>query len=134
MASGPSREPKATSDADPPGRPTLKLVLNSNLGLPVDEEPRSVILPAAGIVAEPTTGLESIARALAGLEADVASIPIADFHRVGGRGGPHYHGLAIAISEFTGQPNRSSLLVVGRDDPADGRPRPPDPAPWELRG
>ena len=49
-----------------------------------------VILPAAGIVAESTTDREFIARALADHEADVAYIPIADLHRVGGRGDAHH--------------------------------------------
>ena len=108
------------SDADPPEQPTLKFVLNSNLGLAVDKKPWSVILPAAGIVAEPTMNLESVARIPANHQADIAHILAEDFHRIGRKGDRHYRGLTIATSKFTGQPTQRSLPVVRRDDPATG--------------
>ena len=98
----------------------VSFVLDKNLGLPALEEPWTSILTAAGIAAEETADLDAIDRALAEHKPDIAYIPTADFHRIVRSGDDHYRGLAIATSKFTGEPRQSSLLVVGKDDPATG--------------
>jgi phosphonate transport system substrate-binding protein len=53
-------------------------------------------------------------------EPDIAFIPIADFHRFFAKGDRHYRGLAIATSKFNGSTNLPSVLVVRKEDPANG--------------
>ena len=120
MTPKPNKGLNAMREVDDKGRSPIKFVLDANLELPVDEKPWSDTLPAAGITAEPSTNLAYVDRVLADHKADIAFIPTADFHHVGGKGDHHYRGLAIATSKFTGQPTRRSLLVVRKDDPANG--------------
>ena len=97
-----------------------RFVLDSNLGLPTGGKPWSDILAAAGIEPIATDDLVRIDQMVANHEPDIAYIPTADFHRLVGKGDRHYRGLAIATSKFTGQTTLRSLLVVRKDDPANG--------------
>jgi ABC-type phosphate/phosphonate transport system substrate-binding protein len=106
----------------PPGRTNagLTFLLDSNLGLPTDQKPWSDILSATGITVEQTNDLVYIDEELASHNPDIAYIPAADFHRLFREGDRHYRGLAIATSKFTGGTTLRSLLVVRKDDPANG--------------
>ena len=97
---------------------TYTFLLDKNFGLPVEDEPLSGILKAAGIGAEKSTDLPAIDRRVGDHGPDFAYIPIADYHRLFAGGDRHYRGLAIATSKFTGLTNLPSVLVVRRDDSA----------------
>ncbi len=92
--------------------------LDSNFGLDVGEKPWSDFLPAHGITAEAAADLVHISQSVARHEPDIAYIPVADFHRLTGKGDNHYRGLAMATSKFTGLVRQRRLPVVRRDDPA----------------
>ncbi len=96
----------------------VKLTVDSNFGLNVGEKLWSDFLPAHGITAEATADLVHISQSVANHEPDIAYIPVADFHRLTGKGDNHYRGLAMATSKFTGQVRQRCLLVVRHDDPA----------------
>jgi ABC-type phosphate/phosphonate transport system substrate-binding protein len=100
--------------------PSVRFLLDQNLGLPTDVKPWSDLLPAAGITAEHSTDLVQIDERMERHEPDIAYFPIADYHRMFARGDRHYRGLAIATSKFTGTTNLPSVLVVRADDPANG--------------
>jgi phosphonate transport system substrate-binding protein len=100
--------------------PTLLFLLDKNLGLPEGEWPWSEILPAVGIRAISTTDLPELDACVASHVSDIAFLPIADFRRLIARGDRTYRGLAIATSKLTGTTHLPSVLVVRKDDPANG--------------
>jgi hypothetical protein len=94
-------------------------LLDTNLGLAVDQKPWPGFLAANGIETRSTTDLVRLDAMMAAHEPDIAFMPIADFHRLLAKGDDHYRGLAIATSKFTGTTSLPSVLVVRSDDPAD---------------
>ncbi len=96
----------------------IRFIVDSNFGLSVEARPWNEFLPAHGIVAEASNDLPHIDRVLAAHEAEIGYIPIADFHRLTGKGDQTYRGLAMAMSKFTGQAKQTALLTVLKDDPA----------------
>ena len=116
--------PQATTQDGTPARldgggaPRSRFILDANFGLSVAEKPWSDFLPAHGIDAEAGTDLPHIHQVLVDHEADIGYIPVADFHRLTGKGDRFYRGLAQATSKLTGQARQSALLTVRRDDPA----------------
>jgi phosphonate transport system substrate-binding protein len=98
----------------------LTFLLDSNLGLPTGQKPWSDILAAAGITVEQTNDLVYIDEEIESHNPDIAYIPTADFHRLFRKGDRHYRGLAIATSKFTGGTALRCLLLVRKDDPANG--------------
>jgi ABC-type phosphate/phosphonate transport system substrate-binding protein len=93
-------------------------LLDTNLGLAIDEKPWPEFLARHGMRTVSTTDLVRLDAMMTAHEPDVAFMPIADFHRLA-RVDDHYRGLAIATSKFTGTTNLPSVLVVRNDDPAD---------------
>ena len=100
-------------------RPSIKFVLDENLGLPIHQKPWSEILSEAGIVTEESTDLVHIDQLLADHGPDIAYVPGADFCTMLRKGNHYYRGLVIATSKFTGEPIQRTLLVVHKDDPAN---------------
>lgn len=98
----------------------IVFLLDTNLGLTVDEKPWPVFLASHGIQTVSTTDLVQLDAMLAEHRPDIAFMPIADFHRLLSGGDDHYRGFAIATSKFTGTTNLPSVLVVRKDDPATG--------------
>ncbi len=98
---------------------TYSFILDKNLELPVTEKPWAEILSEAGISTQATTYLVHIDQMLAEGGPDFAYVPGADFCVMLTKGNPHYRGLTIATSKFTGQPAQRTLLVVLQDDPAN---------------
>ncbi len=96
----------------------LSFLIDTNLGLKVAEAPIAGALRSLGIKTELSTDLEHVDREFLAHKPDIAHVPIADFHRLVGKGDHHYSGLAQATSKFCGQVRMRSLLVVGKDDPA----------------
>jgi phosphonate transport system substrate-binding protein len=94
-------------------------LLDTNLGLAVDQKPWPGFLAANGIETRSTTDLVRLDAMMAAHEPDIAFMPIADFHRLLAKGDDHYRGLAIATSKFTGTTSLPSVLVVRSNDPAD---------------
>lgn len=99
-------------------RALISFILDKNLELPTDEAPWVNMLQAAGIHAEATTDLVRIDQLLANGGPDIAYIPGADLCQLILKGNPHYQGLVIATSKFTGLPYQRTLLVIRKDDPA----------------
>lgn len=97
----------------------LLFLLDTNLGLAIDQKPWPGFLAANGIETRSTTDLVRLDAMVAAHEPDIAFMPIADFHRLLAGGDDHYRGLAIATSKFTGTTSLPSVLVVRSDDPAD---------------
>lgn len=97
----------------------LLFLLDTNLGLAIDEKPWPAFLARSGIRTASTTDLVDLDRRMAAHEPDIAFMPIADFHRLVATGDDHYRGLAIATSKFTGTTSLPSVLVVRSDDPAN---------------
>jgi phosphonate transport system substrate-binding protein len=95
-------------------------LLDTNLGLSVDDKPWPAFLARWDIEVVSTTDLVRLDAMMAAHEPDVAFMPIADFHRLLASGDDHYRGLAIATSKFTGTTSLPSVLVVRHDDPAGG--------------
>lgn len=112
--------PSRTNVEKSPVRSCMTFVLDENLGLSTEEKAWKEILSGAGISAERSTDLVHIDEMLASHRADIAYIPTADFHRLLAKEDPYYRGLAIATSKFSGEPNQRSLLVVRKDDAANG--------------
>src|ERR1700730_15713643 len=114
---------KEASSKDAPRHEQTRLpitfVLDKNLNLPTDQEPWVGMLKAAGIKAHATTNLVHIDQLLVDNGPDIAYIPGADFCKLILQGNPHYQGLVIATSKFTGEPYQRTLLVVRKDDPAN---------------
>ena len=100
-------------------RSPITFVLDKNLDLPTDQQPWVGMLKATGIKPHATTDLLQIDQLLADNGPDIAYIPGADFCRLILKGNPHYQGLVIATSKFTGEPYQRTLLVVRKDDPAN---------------
>ena len=100
-------------------RSPITFVLDKNLDLPTDQQPWVGMLKATGIKPHATTDLVQIDQLLADNGPDIAYIPGADFCRLILQGNPHYQGLVIATSKFTGEPYQRTLLVVRKDDPAN---------------
>lgn len=98
----------------------IVFLLDTNLGLSVDEKPWPAFLEAHGIRTESTIDLVHLDAMMAAHRPDIAFMPIADFHRLTSGGDDHYRGFAIATSKFTGTTNLPSVLVVRKDDPAAG--------------
>ncbi len=96
----------------------VKFTIDSNFGLDVGKAPWTDFLPAHGITPEATADLVHISQSVARHEPDIAYLPVADFHRLIGKGDNHYRGLAMATSKFTGLVRQRCLLVVRQDDPA----------------
>ena len=82
----------------------LTFILNKNLGFPITEEPWTSIFSAAGIKAEATTDLAKVEQKLTEGGPNIAYVPGAGFCVMLRKGNPHYRGLVIATSKFTGQP------------------------------
>ena len=99
--------------------PSLKFLLDQNLGLPTDQNPWKDLFADAGIEAINSTDLVKIDEMVAKHVPDIAFIPSGDYHRLFARGDRHYQGLAISASKFTGETTLKSLLVVRKDDSAD---------------
>ena len=97
---------------------SLSFLVDTNLGLRVNEEPVAGVLRSFSIKAKLSTDLEQIDKEFLAHEPDILHVPIADFHRLVGKGDHHYSGLAQATSKFSGQVRMRSLLIVGKDDPA----------------
>lgn len=97
----------------------LVFLLDSNLGLAVDEAPWPKTLEEAGIATEETSDLAALDERMEKHEPDIAFMPSADFLRMLAKGDRTYEGLAIATSKYTGQPKLRALLVVRKDDPAE---------------
>lgn len=97
----------------------MEFLVDSNLGLPVDQKPWNELLPALGIATTLTNDLAALDRSVAGHGPDIVFLPVSDFHRLLAGGDTHYRGLVIVTSKFTGAVTLPSVLVVGRDDPAD---------------
>jgi ABC-type phosphate/phosphonate transport system substrate-binding protein len=93
-------------------------LLDTNLGLAIDDKPWPDFLVRNGIRTVSTTDLVRLDRMMAAHEPDIAFMPIADFHRLA-KADDHYRGLAIATSKFTGTTSLPSVLVVRNDDPAE---------------
>lgn len=98
----------------------MQFLVDSNLGLTVDQKPWSDILAGLGITTSLTDDLPELDRSVARHEPDVVFMPISDFHRLLATGDTHYRGLAIVTSKRTGSTRLPSVLVVRKDDPAEG--------------
>lgn len=96
----------------------LTFLLNENLDFPATQEPWVSILSATGIEAEFTTDLSKMDHLLTVGSPALAYVAGASFCLMLRRNNPHYLGLVIATSKFTGQPAQRTLLVVRQDDPA----------------
>src|ERR1700756_5544271 len=96
----------------------LTFLLNRNLDFPVSDEPWTSLLSEAGMEADVTTDIPGMNRLLAAGGPDMAYVPGAGFCVMMRKGNPHYRGLVIATSKFTGQPAQRTLLVVRNDDQA----------------
>ncbi|MFO1086779.1 MAG: PhnD/SsuA/transferrin family substrate-binding protein [Reyranellaceae bacterium] len=96
----------------------IVFLLDTNLGLSVDDKPWPEFLARWRIKLVSTIDLVHLDTMMAAHEPDIAFMPIADFHRLLASGDDHYRGLAIATSKFTGTTNLPSVLVVRHDDPA----------------
>lgn len=96
----------------------MEFLVDSNLGLPVDEKPWADILAALGITTTLTNDLRRLDRSVERHEPDVVFMRIADFHRLLASGDTCYRGLAIVTSRVTGSTNLPSVLMVRHDDPA----------------
>ncbi len=96
----------------------MEFLVDSNLGLPVDEQPWSGTLAGLGITTSLTNDLEKLDDSVARHEPDVVFLPISDFHRLLAAGDTVYQGLVIVTSKVTGAANLPSVLVVRHDDPA----------------
>jgi ABC-type phosphate/phosphonate transport system substrate-binding protein len=103
---------------DKTSKETLYFLLDRNLGLPADGEPWKSFLDGLGIRTELSTDLVDIHQQVAEHKPDIAYIPIADFHRLIGKGDDYYHGFVISTSKFTGSVDLPSVLVVRKDDAA----------------
>jgi phosphonate transport system substrate-binding protein len=98
--------------------PTSFLV-DTNLGLPTDEQPWIDILKDAGVVTTSTVDLAELDASVARHEPDIAFTPSPGFHSELAGGDRYYHGFVIVTSKFTGRTNLPSVLVVRHDDPAE---------------
>jgi phosphonate transport system substrate-binding protein len=93
-------------------------LIDTNLGLAVDERPWPEFLATWRIDVEQTTDLVLLDAKVAAHEPDICFMPIADFHRLLAGGDAHYRGVAIATSKFTGTTSLPGVVVVRKDDPA----------------
>ncbi|MDA2889481.1 PhnD/SsuA/transferrin family substrate-binding protein [Mycolicibacterium sp. BiH015] len=98
----------------------MQFLVDSNLGLPVDEKPWSDFLAGLGIATSLTNDLPELDGSVARHEPDIVFMPISDFHRLVATGDDFYRGLAIVTSKRTGSTRLPSVLVVRIDDPAGG--------------
>ncbi|RFU49227.1 phosphate/phosphite/phosphonate ABC transporter substrate-binding protein [Paraburkholderia sp. DHOC27] len=98
---------------------SLTFLLNRNLDFPVTHEPWTSLLARAGMNAEVTTDIPRMNQMIADGSPDMAYVPGAGFCVMMKKGNPHYRGLVIATSKFTGQPAQRTLLVVRQDDQAN---------------
>ena len=93
-------------------------LINENLGFPVAENPWTSILSTAGIQVEVTSDLARMDQTLTVGGPAVAYVAGASFCLMLRRNNPHYRGLVIATSKFTGEASQRTLLIVRKDDPA----------------
>jgi ABC-type phosphate/phosphonate transport system substrate-binding protein len=96
----------------------LTFLLNKNLDFPITTEPWTSLLSQAGMKADVTTDIPEMNRLLEAGGPDMAYVPGAGFCVMLKNGNPHYRGIVIATSKFTGQPAQRTLLVVRHDDQA----------------
>lgn len=96
----------------------LTFILNGNLDFPIASEPWQSVFAAEGIAAEATTDLAKIDELLATGGPAIAYVAGASFCVMLQKDNPHYSGLVIATSKFTGQAAQRTLLIVRHDDPA----------------
>jgi ABC-type phosphate/phosphonate transport system substrate-binding protein len=96
----------------------LTFLLNKNLDFPITTEPWTSLLSQAGMKADVTTDIPEMNRVLEAGGPNMAYVPGAGFCVMMKKGNPHYRGLVIATSKFTGQPAQRTLLVVRHDDQA----------------
>lgn len=97
----------------------MEFLVDSNLGLPVNEKPWSDILAGLGVTTSLTNDLQELDRRVARHEPDIVFMPISDFHRLLATGDTYYRGVAVVTSKLTGSTKLPSVLVVRSDDPAD---------------
>ncbi len=97
---------------------SLGFLIDTNLGLKVEEEPVAGVLRSFGIKTELSTDLEYIDKEVLAHKPDIAHIPVGDFHRLVGKGDHYYSGLAQSTSKFSGLVRTCTLLVVGKEDAA----------------
>lgn len=97
----------------------MEFLVDSNLGLPVNEKPWSDILAGLGVTTSLTNDLPELDRSVARHEPDIVFMPISDFHRLLAAGDTYYRGLAAVTSKLTGSSKLPSVLVVRKDDPAE---------------
>ncbi|MFZ5783531.1 MAG: phosphate/phosphite/phosphonate ABC transporter substrate-binding protein [Pseudomonadota bacterium] len=100
--------------------PEFEFLLDTNLGLEFGDKPWPDFLARHRIGTQSTTDLGYLDKLVAAHQPDIVFMPIADFHRLLTTGDDHYRGLAIATSKFTGTTSLPSVLVVRKDDPANG--------------
>ena len=97
----------------------LTFLLNKNLDFPVAAEPWTSLFSETGINADATTDLSKMNRLLEEGGPNMAYVPGAAFCVMMRKSNPHYRGLVIATSKFSGQPAQRTLLVVRHDDQAN---------------
>ena len=97
----------------------LTFLLNKNLDFPVTDEPWTSLFSEAGMNAEATTDLLKMNQLIEEGSPNMAYVPGAAFCVMMKNGNPHYRGLVIATSKFSGQPAQRTLLVVRQDDQAN---------------
>jgi phosphonate transport system substrate-binding protein len=90
----------------------LTFLLNKNLDFPVTDESWTSIFSEAGMSAEATTDLPKMNRMIEEGGPNMAYVPGAGFCVMMRKGNPHYRGLVIATSKFSGQPAQHTLLVL----------------------
>jgi ABC-type phosphate/phosphonate transport system substrate-binding protein len=96
----------------------LTFLLNRNLDFPVTHEPWTSLITKAGMSAEEATDIPAMNQRIAEGEPAMAYVPGAGFCVMMRKANPHYRGLVIATSKFSGQPVQRTLLVVRQDDEA----------------
>jgi hypothetical protein len=97
----------------------LTFLLNKNLDFPVTDEPCKSLFSEAGMSAEATTDISKMNQLIEEGRPNMAYVPGAGFCVMMRKGNPHYRGLVIATSKFSGQPAQRMLLVVRHDDQAN---------------
>ena len=100
------------------GAKKLRFILDSNLGLDVKAEPWRSFLSEHGVECLASSDLPRIDAKIYAHEADIAFMPIGDFHRMTGKGDRYYRGFVIATSKFLGTTDLPSVWVVRKDDSA----------------
>ncbi|SDM53672.1 MULTISPECIES: phosphate/phosphite/phosphonate ABC transporter substrate-binding protein [Methylobacterium] len=97
-----------------------RFLIDTNLPIDTDDEAVAAVLRGFDVAVDGSTDLPLIGRRVAGHEPDLAYIPSADWQRALRRGDRHYRGFVMPTSKFTGSTDLPSVLVVRKDDPAEG--------------